>query len=419
MEAGIRSTNRLTDRGVRAWIAARAAGKEGTPTKLFDGGGLHLVRTPAGTPAWRLKYRFGGTERVFALGRYPAVTLEKARRERERIRAELQAGADPMAARRARRGSGAASTDESARRTFREVSEEWLALRRTDWSAVHHATSRRALERDVWPALGDRRIDAISSAMLAVPIEAIVARGSVDTASKVLFHMVCVFKFALARGYCAANPAEAVREVLPRRRVKGRRRALTDADALRELLRRADASPLSPAVRLASRLCAWSASRIGPVVQAEWREFALDVPAGELATWTIPRAKLKVRDRPFDLKILLGPTIAAELRAWRDTTGGAGFVFGSPTGADFLSRESVEKAYRVTLGLGGKHTPHGWRASFSTLARDADFSAEVVALALDHLHSSQVQRAYDRGERLAERQRLARWWDALLSGRAP
>jgi hypothetical protein len=71
--------------------------------------------------------------------------------------------------------------------------------------------------------------------------------------------------------------------------------------------------------------------------------------------------------------------------------------------------------YRVTLGLANKHSPHGWRSAFSTLARDNGFERDVVELALDHVHDSEVVRAYDRGERLAQRIKLMNWWDEQLT----
>jgi hypothetical protein len=80
-----------------------------------------------------------------------------------------------------------------------------------------------------------------------------------------------------------------------------------------------------------------------------------------------------------------------------------------------ISREALEKAYRETLGLRNKHTPHGWRAAFSTLARDHGFLKEIVDLTLDHIHDTEVARAYDRGERLQKRIELALWWDAQLA----
>lgn len=40
------------------------------PYKLADGGGLYLQVTPQGGLYWRLKYRFGGKEKLLALGTY-------------------------------------------------------------------------------------------------------------------------------------------------------------------------------------------------------------------------------------------------------------------------------------------------------------------------------------------------------------
>jgi len=72
-----------------------------------------------------------------------------------------------------------------------------------------------------------------------------------------------------------------------------------------------------------------------------------------------------------------------------------------PTGNKHIRRESIEKMYRVTLGLEGKHSPHGWRSSFSTLARDNGIARYVVKPALDHAHDTEVARAYNRGEQLS------------------
>ena len=59
--------NKLTDLAIRSFIRARKTG-QASKKKLCDGGGLYLVVTPAGTAVWRVRYRFGGTERLFAAG---------------------------------------------------------------------------------------------------------------------------------------------------------------------------------------------------------------------------------------------------------------------------------------------------------------------------------------------------------------
>ena len=225
-----------------------------------------------------------------------------------------------------------------------------------------------------------------------------------------------VFRFARAKGLCATNPATDAKELITKKRVVTPQPALLEIDALREVLRAADVAPISPAVRLASRLCAFSASRLGPVVAAEWSEFDLD---GDTPRWIVPRNKMKMRHRINDHIVYLGPTIAAELRAWRERIGGKGYVFPSAIANGtypHVTRETIEKVYRVTLGLAKRHTLHGWRSAFSTLAKESKlFPADAVEMALDHVHDSAVVRAYDRGERLPDRIALARWWDAQLN----
>jgi integrase len=402
-----RSTNRLTDRTVRAFIAATGQGEAKTK-KLSDGGGLFLTVTPAGTAVWRMKYRYAGKEKLYSIGQYPIVALEAARAAREVARAHLREGKDPTQARDLRRVSHVTASGN----TFEAVAQHWLEKRRAGWSALHYRQSERALERDVFPSIGRLPVNEITSPMVAAAIERIAARGAIETAGKVLWNVSRIFALAKSSGLCTENPATGVREVLPASKPHSQRPALLNFESLGELLRRFEAAPVSPQVRIAHRLVAFTAVRIANAIGAEWDEFDLE---SDQPTWTIPRTKMKAKDRAYDHRVLLGPTIVADLRGWRNSTGGRGYVFMSPTGKKHITHESIEKALRVTLGYEGRHSVHGWRASFSTLARDHGFSKDVVELALDHVTDSATVRAYDRGERLSERKKLAGWWDSELT----
>jgi hypothetical protein len=72
--------------------------------RLSDGNNLYLVST-ATCRSWRIKFRLGGKERTFTLGRYPQMTLEEARRQRDLAFVLIKQGLDPVAAKRlTRRG---------------------------------------------------------------------------------------------------------------------------------------------------------------------------------------------------------------------------------------------------------------------------------------------------------------------------
>lgn len=111
---------------------------------------MFIAVSPIGTPIWRCKYRFGGKERLFSIGVYPAVSLEGARAEREALKARIREGRDPVKTRRLNRLAAVAS----AETTLASAVDAWLSHRRGDWSGTHMQKSRRALERDVLPRLG-------------------------------------------------------------------------------------------------------------------------------------------------------------------------------------------------------------------------------------------------------------------------
>ena len=401
MAGGI--TGKLSEKAIKAFVSKAEKGK-----KLADGGGLHLFVTPAGGTTWRIKYRIGGKEKIYSVGPYPLVSLAGARVELAEVKALLLEGKDPVAARRVNRAATAAGSDN----TLKAVSQEWLTMKKREWSPNHSAKSARAFERDIYPSLGNLPIASITPAMVATTIEDIHKRDVLETAKRILQHLNGVFRYAQAKGLCRDNPAGPAREILPRKKNSGHLPALLEFVALGDVLRRAEMARLSPSVRMAHRLCAFTAMRIGNIVNAEWNEFHLD---NEQPVWVIPRAKMKVTTRDIDHRVPLSAEIAAEFRLWHETTGGHGFVFPSPAGGKFIGRESIEKVYRMTLGLAGKHSPHGWRSAFSTLSRDNGFARDVVELALDHAHDNEVARAYDRGERFTQRVQLFNWWGDQLT----
>ena len=397
------TSGKLTDKGIKSFIARKVIG-----SKLADGQGLYLLITRAKTASWRIKYRIEGKEKSYTIGTYPQSSLAQARLELKEVKASLNKGRDPVVARRITMAQAAAHSES----TFRAVAEEWFAMKEKEWSLTHHTKSKRAFERDIYKALGELPIESITPSVIAKAIETINKRDVLETATRILQHLNGVFRYAQAKGLCEINSAAPVKEILPRKKTNGRMPALLDWNSLGALLRAAQAARLSPSVRAAHRLLAFSATRISNVVQAEWKEFDLDA---DIPIWVIPRAKMKDHTRIGDHRIPLGPQITAELKQWGKIFGRKGYVFPSPTGNQFISRESLEKAYRVTLNMSGKHAPHGWRSAFSTLARDNGFEQDVVELALDHAHGNEVVRAYDRGERFTQRVGLYKWWGEKLT----
>ncbi len=81
-------------------LQLRSAKPQGKVRKLSDGGGLQLWVTPDGAKRWQLAYRFGGGQKLLAIGVYPAVGLKEARAARESAKRLLASGVDPSDAKK-------------------------------------------------------------------------------------------------------------------------------------------------------------------------------------------------------------------------------------------------------------------------------------------------------------------------------
>lgn len=127
-----------------------------------------------------------------------------------------------MTARRVNRAASAADTGN----TFKAVAQEKLAMKQKEWSTGHYTKSARALERDIYPAIGNLPIASITPAIVAKAVENIHKRDVLETATRILQHLNGVFRYARAKGLCQDNPAAPVREILPRKKDSGRMPAL-------------------------------------------------------------------------------------------------------------------------------------------------------------------------------------------------
>src|SRR5262249_57512348 len=70
------------------------------PGRHPDGDGLYLQITPTGVKSWVLRYERAGKERMMGLGPARIFSLREARERARRARQQLDAGVDPIEAKR-------------------------------------------------------------------------------------------------------------------------------------------------------------------------------------------------------------------------------------------------------------------------------------------------------------------------------
>lgn len=389
--------------------------KEGVKARHKDGGSLFLEVKAPGQASW--VYRWGANNNPYHIGTWADYSLPEARAEHARARDWVRKGLNPSQQRKLLKAEASSQTAT----TFRVLAEGWLEEKRPGWSGKHYIKSRQAIERDVYPTLASLPVAQITPAMVHKALEPLQERAS-ETWSRVRQHVAQIFDLARIKGLRLDNPVVKVSgSARSTGKLHARQPALLKLVDLGQILRDTEAANTSPTVKLALWLLSRTAVRPGELIPAKWSEFDLE---SDDPRWSIPRSRMKTQSRENDHSIPLSPSVLARLKDWSRISKSRDYVFASTNvrnKSGHISVESLEKAYRVTLGLKGKHVPHGWRSAFNTNAHDVldakgkrRFGEDIVEIALDHTIGGKVRQAYDRGERWEARRVLMQWWSDQL-----
>ncbi len=407
-------------------LKVRTAKAKAKPYKLADSGGLYLYVTGTGFKSWRLKFRLGGKERRLTFGAYPEVSLTEARNCRDDARLALREGRDPALSAKRRKLVGSES---GGTPTFEAVARRWHKLQTPRWTEVHAVDVLRSLDRDVFPQLGAFPIGDIDVPLVLAILRQVEARGAIETAKRLRQRISGVFGLAISEGLVTSNPASIVAGALQPLRRTGRQPALTDLDALKELLSQVEAADAYPGTKLASRLLALTVVRPGVLRGARWEEFeGIDWQTGDAdgALWRVPAQRMKLRlerkdDDTFDHIVPLSDQAIDVLKTARTLSGHRDLVFPSMRHAHQpLSENAIGYLYN-RAGYHGRHVPHGWRAAFSTIMNERAERAgragdrQIIELVLAHEPINKVESAYNRAAFLDRRRELLTDWGALIS----
>ena len=401
--------NPLTD------IQPRTAKPKDKPYKLTDGGGLFLLVNPDGAKYWRMGYRFAGTERLLAFGKYPQTSLAEARNKRTAARKLLNNGIDPSQEKKDQdRIKG-----EKAAQTFERLARDWHANKLPSWHETTARDTLRRLEIDIFPQIGSMPIASITHQHMIAALRRIEARGAQEVAHRVKATCARIFSYANQQGIENRNPAADLTDVL--KPVKAGHFAAITADELPAFLaamNQNDARLFKP-TRIALRLMMLLFVRTSELIETPWSE--IDLSAGE---WIIPwqrmkRGKLTVNPDKTDHQVCLSSQALHLLRDLHTLTGGGKYLF--PNQRDHekpMSNGAILMALK-RLGYQNKMTGHGFRAlAMSTIKERLGYRHEVVDRQLAHAQKDKVASAYDRAQFLAERKVMMQQWADYLDSAA-
>jgi integrase len=387
----------MTDTAISA--AAKRAATEGRRIGLVDAvqEGLWLRVTPAGARSWVLGIRdTHGAQRRFPLGSYPAMGISDAREAARAMRAQVRAGADPIAESRRKRAAA-----QSAREGIGTLAA-LLAL----------YGEKAGAQRKSWPDC-QRRIGSVFKPHLAKPLAALKASDlqmtvdawpSEQSASAAVRYIRPVLKWAAQRGYCDAGLAG-----LHQPATVGRRERVLSRDELAAVLPMlmTDDRPYARAMRFMLLTLA----RREEVCAARWRDVNFDA-----GMWTIPTTK---SGRAHTVQLS-----GQALCLLRSIGGGEpdALIFATGNGTRLANWDKAGKAIHAATGTSG-WTRHDLRRTGATMLGDMGIEPHIIEAALNHaaIHS-QLASTYNRSRYqqpvAMALQRLADALDGIATGGA-
>jgi len=378
--------------------------KPGTKDKkLFDGGGLFLLVKSSGSKGWRLKYHFGGKEKLLSLGSYPRVTLKDARLKSSETKDLIDQGIDPMQ----RRIANKQHQREIEENTFEKLSEFWLK-NQTDLADSTKRLIERRLERDILPAIGRIPVTQITpKQILDAVVRPMERRGAGVLSRRVKSIISQVFCAAVAEGLAQYDPTSSLTRAL-QKVIRGHRAAITDPEELAPLLRAVDGYDGSAIVRAALQLLPLVFARPGELRAMRWQD--IDPDAKEWR-YTAPKTGKEI-------VVPLARQSIEILEALRPLTGHMELCFPSIRSTHKpMSDNTLNAAFR-RLGY-DKETvsAHGFRATFRTIAAEVlQQRFDLMEHQLGHVVKDANGEAYNRTKFLPERHKMMQQWANYLDG---
>jgi integrase len=242
--------------------------KATTQTDYFDEtvSGLALRVTKHGVKAWTFLYTAGGKRRRMTLGRYPAVSLAKARTLALEASEAVASGFDPQP---------------KAAMTVGDLVEAYIAKHTVTLKSG--AEIARRIRKNIVPVIGSVALTELHRRDATRVVDAVTGRGAPIEATFAFQDLRSILRWAVARGDLDHDPIAGM-PAPPAG--KPRERVLTDAE-IRQLWTVLPTT-LSPTYQRVIRLCLITAQRIGEV--AGMRRSELDLGK---ALWSLPGSRTK------------------------------------------------------------------------------------------------------------------------------
>lgn len=391
----------LSDVQIRHWV------KEGNAVAKSDGDGLTFTLSANGTASWVLRYRFGGKQREKTIGRFPDISLKKARELAAADRVRVQQGVDVGREKQVEKHEQAAST------TVRALAADYEQKVLPGLAASTGVSRRHKIKQYILPAIGHLAVRDVTGADIVSMLDRVAAKYPKQV-KEVLSVVKVVFDHALGKKIISINPAAGVSA----KAIAGNAGA---PDRTRIMLTDAEISELLPALANANRTVEYvtrilisTAVRIQALMLAEWKHVDF-----ESRTWTIPPGDGKKAKNTF--VVPLTAQVVGYFRELQKIAGKSIYVvpvIKKRREGDYpMQPGSINHALdRVCSDLGDKirgFSPHDLRSTARSHLGALGVPVAIAERCLNHTLGGLIA-VYDQHDYLDERRKALELWSAKL-----
>ncbi|HHT0594987.1 TPA: tyrosine-type recombinase/integrase [Legionella anisa] len=361
--------------------------------------GLGVRVTPNGNKSWFYRFTFDGKRCKMSLGKYPAISIKKAR--------ELLLNAQTLK----EKGTNPIEHSKQEKLKHKNTAKALILSWYTNYIEKHRKQPKQAkqqIDADIIPLLGDMELDKIKPRDITNALDKIVSRGSPIHANKVLSTIKQAFNYAVSRGEMAINPAATIRARDIGGIEKPRERFLTlDEIKTLWLFLDSDNSRVSMQIRTALKIILLTGVRSSELRLAKWNEIDF-----EQSLWTIPASHTK---NALVMKIHLTPltqSLFELLQAESDSS----FIIPGLNDEEPLTDKAIAKAVsRIQTRVGIPHwTAHDLRRTVATqLGQTLNIDPVVIEKCLGH-KMPKIMATYNKNEMLPQRKEALEKWATLI-----
>lgn len=399
-------------------IKAAKVKKGQVKMRFTDERGLSLVVHKNGSKKWEYRYSFLEKRYELMLGEYPLVSLQDARKKRDKFKLQILDGINPKEELQQKRKEQE-QVDEKNKLTFKYVATAWCQSK-LKWSEPHRVKVLKTFENYLFPIFGDKQIETFDTQMLLVPIKAIEMSGKTELATRLTQRIKSVFTYAIWQGYLKYNPAQDIGGVVNRAPVV--HRATINFESLPSLINKINQYEGDKVVRLALEFTLLTFVRSSELRFARWNEVDF-----KRKLWTIPGVREEVLGVKYSYrgsKMKTPHVVPLSSRALEillelfEITKNSTFIFASGKNLNKpLSENTLNKALRLMGYSKDELCLHGFRAlACSSLVESGHWMTDIIERQMSHQERSSVRAAYiHKAEHLKARSEMMQWWEDYLT----